>query len=108
MALTKETKHIINKTSLKLMKSTAVLINTGRGGHVNTPDLFQALKNKIIAGAAVDFIDDVKNHPILKLNNVVFSPHTAWFTHEAKEAMAETMIRNVEAFVKGKPINIIN
>lgn len=109
-ALSDETKKIINEKNLKLMKPTAILINTARGGLIDTTALTDALKEKTIAGAGLDVVElSSKDDPILKLDNVVFSPHVAAMTHESfHENLPRIIVENIEAFIQGKPINIVN
>lgn len=108
--LLKSTYHLISKKELKLMKKTAYLINTSRGAVVDEKALVQALKNKKIAGAALDVYE---NEPritkdLLKLKNVVLTPHTASATYEARNAMAILAAKNILAVKKGKkPPNIV-
>ena len=84
--LTKETKNMIASHELSLMKETAVLINTSRGGIVNEEDLYEALKNRKIFGAALDvFVQEPvpKNHPLLTCDNFIATPHNGANTADA-------------------------
>ncbi|MET1159887.1 MAG: D-2-hydroxyacid dehydrogenase [Thermoprotei archaeon] len=86
--LTPETKHLINEERLKLMKKNAILINTARGAVVNTNALIKALKEGWIAGAGLDVYEEEPlppDHPLLKLDNVVLTPHIGASTYEAQE-----------------------
>lgn len=110
LALNDETQHIIGEKELALMKPNAILVNMGRAGHIDTEALYKALKEKRIFGAALDMTDiPYENHPILSLPNVVFAPHTGAYTHEALyQNCPEMIVQNIEAFVNGNPINIVN
>ena len=96
-------------TELSLMKHHALLINTSQPEIVNVQALYNALKTKRIGGAALDvgtMIDP--KHPLYKLDNIVITPHAGSFTREAFfENLPNMILKNVEAFIKGKPINLI-
>ena len=109
LALTPETENIISDRALALMKTSAVLINTARGPHINTQALYAALKDKKIFGAGLDMLaewDD--DNPLLELDNVVLSPHSAWWTQEARTNLADTIVSNVESFVRGESVNLVS
>ena len=105
---TKETNQIFNIKILKKMKKTAFLINTSRGKVVNEKDLVTALKQKIIAGAGIDVFETEpikKNHPFMKLENLVMSPHVGSSTKETRIQMAELTVKNLIHGMNGeKPI----
>ena len=108
LALTPETENIISERAFGLMKSSAVLVNTARGPHVNTRALYTALKERKIFGAGLDMLAEWdKANPLLELDNVVLSPHSAWWTQEARLNLAETIVSNVESFVRGEPVNLV-
>lgn len=97
---TPEVKHIIDGKALRMMKSTAYLINTARGAHVDEQALVKALKEGEIAGAAMDVYEhEPKIHPeLLTLDNVVLSPHTGTGTREGRIAMCENVCDNILAW----------
>lgn len=99
---TPEVKHLIGADELCMMKSTAYLINTARGAHVHEEALVQALKTGEIAGAAMDVYEHEPHiHPeLLKLDNVVLSPHTGTGTWEGRIAMCENVCDNILAWEK--------
>ena len=102
---TKETNQIFNIKILKKMKKTAFLINTSRGKVVNEKDLVTALKQKIIAGAGIDVFETEpikKNHPFMKLENLVMSPHVGSSTKETRIQMAELTVKNLIYGMNGK------
>ena len=103
--LTYETRGMIDKVFLSKMKKTAFLINTSRGPVVNQDDLVEALTNNIIAGAGIDVFDGEPvdpNNPLLKLENIVLSPHVAYNTNEANALTSEILIDNLSAALKGE------
>ncbi|MDZ7291933.1 MAG: D-glycerate dehydrogenase [candidate division KSB1 bacterium] len=105
------TRHLINASSLRLMKKTAYLINTSRGPVVDEAALAEALKNGVIAGAGLDvFENEPAVHPeLLKLDNVVLTPHTASATIETRTKMATMAAENLIAGLTGQqPPNLVN
>ena len=108
---TPEVHHIIGKPELGMMKRSAYLINTARGAHVHEEALVEALKSGIIAGAALDVYEyePAISSELLKLPNVVLSPHTGTGTWEGRIAMCENVTDNILAFVENRPkdMNIV-
>jgi glycerate dehydrogenase len=95
-----------------MMKSTAILINTARGGLVDEAALAEALKNGVIAGAGFDVLtaEPPKDGNILldlDMPNLIVTPHVAWASREAMQILADQLIDNVEAFVAGNPQNVV-
>jgi glycerate dehydrogenase len=110
--LTPETKNMIGAKQFKMMKPTAILINTARGGLVDEAALAEALKNGTIAGAGFDVLtkEPPKEGNILldlRLPNFILTPHVAWASREAMQILADQLIDNIEAFVGGKPQNVV-
>ncbi len=110
--LTKETENLMGEPEFKKMKKTAYLINTSRGPVVNEAALTKALKEKWIAGAAIDVHlkepTDPKN-PLLKLDNIIMTPHIGSATNETRLAMAMRAATNITAALKGeKPRDLLN
>ena len=105
-----DTENIIAEKELSLMKSTAILINVDQGKQVDTDALFRALKDKKIAGAGLDQVAGLtKEHPLLQLDNVVFTPHAGSSTSESfRVNLPELVVSAVEGFVKGTPKNLVN
>jgi phosphoglycerate dehydrogenase-like enzyme len=101
---TKESKHLINKATLARMKPTAYLINTARGGLVREADLYDALKNKRIAGAGLDVFEEEPpgNIPLFQLDNVVVTPHNAGTDVKGRDDMAEMAARAIVSLSKGE------
>jgi len=110
--LNERTRNLISKEEFSKMKPSAVLINTSRGGLVNENDLVEALKNNVIGGAGFDVLTKeppVEGNPLLDLDlpNFILTPHNAWASAEAMQTLADQLIDNIEAFVKGKPQNVV-
>jgi len=105
--LTKETRHLITKNELSLMKPDAILINTSRGAIIKEEDLIDVLKNKKIYGAGLDvFMDEPNiNSELLKLDNVVLTPHIGSASIETREEMALMAAKNVMNVLSGKKPN---
>ena len=103
---TKETDQMFNMKIFRKMKKSAFLINTSRGKIVNEKDLVIALKKKMIAGAGLDVFETEpisKKHPLVKLQNVVLTPHIASSTKETRIKMAEITVKNLNLGMNGNP-----
>jgi glycerate dehydrogenase len=112
MPLTPDTKNMFGAKELRMMKPTAILINTARGGLVDEAALAEALQAGTIAGAGFDVLttEPPKDGNILldlKLPNLLITPHVAWASQEAMQILADQLIDNIEAFVAGKPQNVV-
>lgn len=108
--LTSETQQLINTLSLGLMKSSALLINTSRGGLVDELALTKALQTKQIAGAALDVLNiepPQPDNPLFKLDNCIITPHIAWATQTARQTLLNIAIANIKGYLKGDLQNII-
>ena len=110
--LTADTRQLINQQSLALMKPTAFLINTARGALIDEAALIAALRDKRIAGAALDVITKEPppaDHPIIlaakELDNLIVTPHTAWSTREARERLLKEVEENIAAFLQARDRN---
>lgn len=109
--LTDKTKNIINKDTLNLMKKTAYLINTARGGFVVEKDLADFLNQDKIAGYAADVVLEEpmsKDNPLYKAKNCVITPHIAWAPLETRARLQKIALENLKAYLAGKPINQVN
>lgn len=110
--LTKETYHMIGEAQLRLMKPSAILVNASRGPVVDEAALVKALKEGWIAGAALDVFEKEPispDNPLLKLENVVLTPHIGSATKEARSKMAEMAAKNLISVLKGEvPPNLVN
>ena len=126
----KFTHHLLNKENFNLVKKGAILINTARGAIVETEALIEALDKKILSGAGLDVIEGeelineekqllyepknlqaltnlVQDHTLLSKNNIIFTPHIAFYSKEALERILETTVENVVGFVSGSPQNVV-
>ena len=126
----KHTHHLINKENVKLIKKGAILINTARGGVVDTEALIEALNEKILSGVGLDVLEGeellledkrlvydpknlenlanlVKDQILLSKDNVVFTPHIAFYSQEALERILDTTVENISAFLSGVAQNVI-
>ncbi len=109
--LTPETRHLVNGTTLGMMKKSAFLINTSRGGVICEPDLIDALERSVIAGAAIDVADVEpmkEGDPLLKAPNLVITPHVAWATPEARERLISIVADNLKCYMTHKTQNCVN
>ena len=109
--LTDQTKNMINKESLDLMKKSAYLINTARGGFVVEQDLADCLKSGGIAGYAADVIVHEPmdaDCPLLGCPNCVLTPHIAWAPKETRQRLLDIALENFKAWIEGNPINVVN
>ncbi len=118
--LNEQTKHLINRQTIDMMKEGVMLINTGRGGLINTGDVINALKNGKIGYLGLDvyeqeeklFFRDLSENIIqddgimrlLSFPNVLITSHQGFFTEEALEQIAQTTLGNIDAFEKGLPL----
>lgn len=131
LPLNEHTKHIINSKNIKLMKKNALIINTARGGLIDTTALGEALVEGKIAGAGLDVLENeqyikhedellkahfkkaydirtvLENQILTKLDNVAITPHNAFNSEEALKRIIDTTVENIKAFSKGKPIDIV-
>ncbi len=127
----KSTHHLINSSNIHLIKKGAYVINTSRGGIIETDALFKALNSGIILGAGLDVLEEenfikeeenllskeflkkfdlktvLEDHILMEKENVLITPHNAFNTKEALERILETTVLNIKSFVKNKPINIV-
>ncbi|MHB1315779.1 MAG: C-terminal binding protein [Christensenellales bacterium] len=110
--LTKATYHLINEDKLRLMKKTAYLVNAGRGAIVDEQALYKLLKEKAIAGAAVDVFETepIKpDDPLLTLDNVFVTPHSAWHSRESMVALQSGAAKEVARVLTGQtPKSAVN
>lgn len=109
--LTDETRGVVNEKTLSLMKPTAFLINTARGGCVEEQALVRALNSGKIAGAGIDVLDSepmTDGHPYLGAKNIFITPHVAWGSYEARVRLITLVADNVRAFMRGETINKVN
>jgi glycerate dehydrogenase len=106
-----ETQGLINAARLKLMKPSALLINTSRGPLIVDQDLADALNAGVIGGAGVDVLSvepPAADNPLLSARNCLVTPHIAWAAKEARARLMSLAVDNLTAFVKGQPQNVVN
>ena len=127
----KETHHLINKENVNLIKKGAFLVNTARGGIIETEALVEALQRRILAGAGLDVLEEegkvkeelnlltetqpeentlramLYNHILMEMPNVLITPHNAFNSQGALERILRTTIENINAFKEGKPVNLV-
>ena len=111
LPLMESTKNIIDAKKLKIMKKSSYIINTARGGLINEKDLFRALVDKSIAGAALDVFENepLKDSPFFELDNIILTPHLGASTREAQDNAAIQIAEQMSAFFNnGSIINSIN
>ena len=109
--LNEQTKYMINKEAISKMKTSAVIVNTGRGPLINEADLCEALAAKRIAGAGLDVQEvepPAEDSPLYTLDNVIITPHMGWKGLETRQRLVGIIHDNVQAFFKGEPINVVS
>jgi glycerate dehydrogenase len=110
--LTDETRKMFGRREFEMMKRSALLINTARGALIEDEALIAALREGLIAGAAIDVLREEPprdGSPLLDLNlpNFIVTPHVAWASDEAVQTLADQVIDNLEAFIAGRPRNAL-
>lgn len=109
--LTPQTRHIIDKNALSMMKPSAFLINTSRGALVDEPALIQALQDGTIAGAGLDVQETeppVSDSPLYTLPNVILTPHMGWKGLETRQRLVSILEGNIKGFLSGSPVNVVS
>ncbi|HWP46025.1 MAG TPA: D-2-hydroxyacid dehydrogenase family protein [Candidatus Limnocylindrales bacterium] len=111
LVLSDRTRGLIGARELALMKPTAYLINTSRGPIVDEKALIEALEKGTIAGAALDVFDIEPlplDHPFRRLKNTVITPHIGYVTKETYEVFFRDAVEDIQAFLAGKPVRVLN
>lgn len=108
--LTPETDHLVGARLLGLMKPTAFLLNTSRGPLIDQHALAEALAAGKLAGAGIDVleVEPPTDNPLLSAPNCYVTPHISWATREARARLMKTAVENVQAFLDGQPVNVVN
>ncbi|PIQ08553.1 MAG: glycerate dehydrogenase [Ignavibacteriales bacterium CG18_big_fil_WC_8_21_14_2_50_31_20] len=109
--LTNENSEFVNAKILSMMKSSAYIINTGRGGLINEQDLADALNNGKIAGAGLDVLSTeppLADNPLLNAKNCIITPHIAWATIAARKRLMKIAVENVKAYIDGNQQNVVS
>ena len=127
----KKTHHMIDKDALRKMKVGSIIINTARGGVIDSAALIESLQSGHLGGACLDVLEAeeliaeeaeilssdydvetlqkiVQSHTLLKMPNVIITPHNAFNSFEACRRIITTTVENIHAWMKGEPINIVN
>lgn len=108
--LTPETRHIVNSQTLRMMKPTAVIVNTGRGPLVEDQAVADALAEGRLAAFCADVLTEeppAATNPLLKQPNAYITPHIAWATKEARRRLLQVAVKNVRSFIDGHPQNVV-
>ena len=111
LKLSEQSQNLLNEARLRLMKKSAYLVNTARGAIVDETALVKILKEKTIAGAALDvFVEEplAKSHPLTQLDNVVITPHLGWPTDSGFKGFAENAVTNILDYMEGKLTRALN
>jgi D-3-phosphoglycerate dehydrogenase / 2-oxoglutarate reductase len=112
LPLTKTTKYMFTEKEFKLMKNTAFIINTSRGPLIKEEDLYKALNEKWIAGAALDVTEKEpidSNNDLLKLDNIIITPHVSFYSDESLKDLQRNAAKGVAQVLKGEiPSSIVN
>ena len=106
--LTNDTKNIMNKTIFQKMKDNTILINTSRGDLINEEDLYEGLKVKKPAFAALDVLKTeppASGNALFELENCIITPHVAWASKQAREKLMDMTVENILCFLEGRPFN---
>lgn len=109
--LTPQTRHLINKDTLAMMKPTAFIINTGRGALIDEQALIEALKKGLIAGAGLDVQETeppAQDNPLYDMPNVVLTPHMGWKGLETRQRLVSILAANIQGFINGNPQNVVS
>ncbi|MBQ8796788.1 MAG: D-2-hydroxyacid dehydrogenase [Oscillospiraceae bacterium] len=109
--MSEQTKEMINTTTIAKMKDGVILLNTARGGLVNEADLLAALQAGKLRGFAADVVsaEPIKEgNPLLSAPNCILTPHMAWAPVEARQRIIDITVKNIQGFLDGKPINVVN
>lgn len=105
------TEKMVSFSRLVKMKSSAILINTSRGGLIDEPALAQALNNQLLYAYAADVMTHEppsKDNPLLNARNCYLTPHIGWATKEARTRLISTITENIQTYINKQPINIVN
>ena len=111
--LTKETRGMLAMPEFEAMKRRPIIVNTARGGLVDEAALVRALDAGLVSGAGFDVVDGEPpaiDNPLMKAasrHNVILTPHVAWASDEAQQALADQLMDNIENFVAGRPTNLV-
>lgn len=106
--LTEETRHIINRRALEIMKDGVIIVNTARGELIDTSALVEYMERGKIAAVALDVVEGEpidENHPLQKYPNAIITPHIGAYTYEALRGMDDAVVEAIECYLSGRPID---
>lgn len=106
-----ETEKLINAQTIAKMRDGAMLLNTSRGGVIDEGAVADALRSGKLRGAAVDVVSEepmLRSNPLLTAPNCIITPHMAWAPEEARQRILDVTIENIQSFLDGSPINVVN
>jgi len=109
--LTNDTHHLVNKSRLRMMKPSAIIINTGRGPLIDEQALADALNKKQIYAAGLDVLTEEpprNGSPLIHARNCFITPHIAWASAAARTRLMQIALGNVKAYLSGRPVNVVN
>jgi glycerate dehydrogenase len=109
--LTPDTRHMIDRRALSLMKPTAYLRNASRGALIDEPELIAALKSGVIAGAGLDVQETeppAEGNALYTLENVIMTPHMGWKGLETRQRLIAVLAGNIRGFLAGTPVNVVS
>ncbi|MPN57944.1 Glycerate dehydrogenase [bioreactor metagenome] len=109
--LTPETRHLINRDTIALMKSSAFVINTARGPLIDEAALIEALQAGRLAGAGLDVQEvepPAEDNPLYDMENVILTPHMGWKGLETRQRLIHILAGNIKAYLAGSPINVVS
>lgn len=109
--LVPETEGIINKNTISKMKNGVIIINNSRGQLIVEKDLADALNSGKVYAAGLDVASSEpidENNPLIKAKNCIITPHISWAPKESRKRLMDLSIENLESFIEGNPINIVN
>ena len=107
--LNDSTKHFLNHGHFNKMKNGVIILNTSRGSVINELALIEALKNGKVASAGLDVLEsNTKDNPLLRMDNVLVTPHLGWVTKESLRRMVELMVENILGYFMGEVQNVVN
>jgi phosphoglycerate dehydrogenase-like enzyme len=110
LVLAESTRGLVGKAELSVMKPTAILVNTARGGLVDEAALVEALRNKDIRGAALDVYQEEPlpaGHPLTTLRNTLLTPHVGYVTKELMDLFYRDIVEDIAAYCAGSPIRLL-
>lgn len=108
--LNDQNKNFVNEALLNIMKPSAFIINTSRGGLIHEKDLAEALNSAQIAGAGLDVLSvepPTSENPLLSAKNCIVTPHIGWASIESRIRMMDILVKNIKAYLEGAPVNVV-